>query len=297
MSQILPMKAVHASNQQADSLLKGVCDLHIHKEHTASVLEIARQAREAGYKAVMLKPGTWPCHEQAYLVQHELPGFQCFSSLVMNLAFGNRVNVYAAEQAIRTVGNPCRCIWMPTRQATYPPTVEANHPGPTIPVVDASGRVLPEVVRVMEICAEAGIIFASGHSSPEESLILARKAKDVGVNRFVITHANSRIWKHTHDQIKEAVDLGAYIEYCYLPRLWGPGTVFPHMPRQIPEEFVSYIRLVPERSFVSTDLGARGMPEPVDGMRMCVEEMIQSGVPQQEIDLLIRTNPAKLLGI
>jgi hypothetical protein len=69
------------------------------------------------------------------------------------------------------------------------------------------------------------------------------------------------------------------------------------MDRQTPEEFASYLRLAPERSFVSTDLGAQGMPEPVDGMRMCVEEMIQSGIPQHEIDLLVRTNPAKLLSL
>jgi hypothetical protein len=219
MSQILPVKAAHASNQQerqmnTDSLLKGVCDLHIHKEHAPGVLEMARQAREAGYKAVMLKPGTWPCHEQAFLAQQELPGFRCFSSLVMNLAFGDRVNVYAAEQAIKAIDNVCRCIWMPTQQAAYPSMVN-NRPGPTIPVVDASAHILPEVVRVMELCAEADIIFASGHSSPDESLILARQAKEVGVHKFVITHANSRIWKHTPDQIKKALILNIATSRAY----------------------------------------------------------------------------------
>lgn len=78
-----------------------------------------------------------------------------------------------------------------------------------VPVVDDNGRVLPEVVRVMEICAEANIIFATGHSSPEESIVLARKAREVGVKKCVVTHANSGIWKMTHDQIKQCIDLGA----------------------------------------------------------------------------------------
>ena len=230
-------------------------------------------------------------------MRQALPGFACFGSLVMNLAFGERVNIHTAKQALNTSGNLCRCIWMPTQDASYPPLAEAGHTGKTILVADTAGKILPEVVQVMELCAEADIIFATGHSSPDESLAMARTAKEIGLKRFVITHANSRIWKLTHDQIRQAVDLGAWIEYCYLPRLWGPGTGLPNMERQTKEEFLSYIRLVPERSFVSTDLGSAGLPDPVTGMGMCIEEMASSDVPQQEIAMLVRKNPAWLLNL
>lgn len=76
-------------------------------------------------------------------------------------------------------------------------------------MLDDNGKVLPEVVRVMEICAEVDIIFATGHSSPEESIVMARKAKDVGLRKFVVTHANSGIWRMTYDQIKQCIELGA----------------------------------------------------------------------------------------
>lgn len=305
ISQFLPEQVVHAAKvaeeSQADSLLEGVCDLHIHaapdiKARTVNELELSRRAKTAGYKAVLFKSNVWTCHDRAYLVQQALPGFGCFGSIVMNLALGDKINTYAVEQAIKTSGNLCRCVWMPTQNAAYPPTVEANHPGRTIPVVDASGRVLPEVLHVMELCAKADIIFATGHSSPEESLAMAREAKKIGVRKFVITHANSRIWKLTHDQIQQAIDMGAWIEYCYLPRLWGAGSGLPNMVRQTAEEFADYVRLVPERSFVSTDLGSAGMPEPIEGMRMCIKEMMNSGIPQQTIDLLVRRNPAWLIG-
>jgi hypothetical protein len=69
------------------------------------------------------------------------------------------------------------------------------------------------------------------------------------------------------------------------------------MERQTKEEFLSYIRLVPERSFVSTDLGSAGLPDPVTGMGMCIEEMASSDVPQQEIAMLVRKNPAWLLNL
>lgn len=139
---------------------------------------------------------------------------------------GGRVNPFAAEKAVNTTGGLCRCIWMPTQDAVYQ-NLSCCGKKEGIPVLDDSGRVLPEVVRVMEICAEAGIIFATGHSSPEECITLARKAREVGVGKFVVTHANSGIWTMTHEQIKRCIDLGAWIEYSYLTNLWGPGTGEP----------------------------------------------------------------------
>lgn len=101
----------------------------------------------------------------------------------------------------------------------------------------------------------------------------------------------------TQDQIKQAVDFGAFVEYCYLPRLWGPGTGNPQFTRQSREEFLNYVKIIPERSFISTDLGQRGNPNPIDGMRTCIHELLNAGIPQKSIDLMVRDNPAYLIGL
>ena len=285
----------------ADPLLAGVCDIHIHclpdtRARCIDELTLARQAKVAGYRALMYKSNDWSCHDRAYLIRQALPEFEVFGSLCMNRVHGDKVNVFAAEQAIKTTGSLCRCIWMPTLAAAYQHRYD-KLPGPGIPVLDPQGNVLPEVVRVMELCAEANIIFASGHSSPQESLILARKAKEIGVKKFVVTHVNSLIWKLTHDQIRQAVDLGAFVEYCFLPRLWGPGSGNPQFERQSHEEFLDYVRTIPERSFISTDLGQQGNPNPITGMRTCIRELSGAEIPQRDIDLLVRINPAHLIGL
>ncbi|WP_294477763.1 DUF6282 family protein [uncultured Victivallis sp.] len=285
----------------ADPLLAGVCDIHIHclpdtRARCIDELTLARQAKVAGYRALMYKSNDWSCHGRAYLIRQALPEFEVFGSLCMNCVHGDKVNVFAAEQAIKTTGSLCRCIWMPTLAAAYQHQCD-KLPGPGIPVLDPQGNVLPEVVRVMELCAEADIIFASGHSAPQESLILARKAKEIGVKKFVVTHVNSLIWKLTRDQILQAVDLGAFVEYCYLPRLWGPGSGNPQFERQSHEEFLTYVRTIPERSFISTDLGQQGNPNPITGMRTCIRELSGAEIPQRDIDLLVRTNPAHLIGL
>jgi hypothetical protein len=305
MSSVSSMHDERASGSQgsvaSDLTLKGVSDLHIHanpdsRERAMSELAFARQAQRAGYRSVMFKSNDFSSHDRAYLIREALPGFEAFGGLCMNRVHGDIVNVVAAQKALQTVGNLCRCIWMPTTDAAY--GVKAlKQPGTGIPVLSDAGTVLPQVVRVMELCAEADIIFATGHSSPDESLVLARKAREVGVKKFVVTHANSTIWKLTHDQIRQAVELGGYIEFCYLPNLWGPGTSLPDFARMSDAEFVAYVSVAPEHSFVTTDLGQLGMPNPVDGMRMCIAALQKAGVPQNAVDAMVRTTPAMLVGV
>ena len=208
-----------------DELLQGVCGIHLHcrpdtRERSMDEYSFMKDAMAAGYRAVMFKSNDFSCHDRAYIIRQALLGAECFGSFCMNRVHGNKVNPFAAQKAVETSGGLCRCIWMPTLDAAYPYLREGRKEK-GIPVLDNNGKVLSEVVKVMEICAEADIIFATGHSSSEESITLVCKAHDIGVKRIVVTHANSSIWNMTPDQIKRCIDLGAYIEYCYLPCLWG----------------------------------------------------------------------------
>lgn len=284
-----------------DEMLKGVSDLHVHaapdvKPRSIDELSFAREAQKAGYRSVMFKSNEWSCHDRVYLIRQALPGFTCFGSLCMNRTHGDSVNVYAAEMAVKTTGNFCKCIWMPTQAAAYQHAHD-KLPGKGIPVLSDTGKVLPEVVRVMEVCAEADIIFATGHSSPEESLVLAQQAKEVGVGKFVVTHANSHIWKMTRTQIMHVAELGGFIEYSYITNLWGPGTGVPMNERMSDEEFVEYAKIIPEHSVITTDLGQVDMPHPLDGMRMCIRALLSGGVPQNEIDMMVRATPARLMSL
>lgn len=305
MTDALPLRQAQASpsqqNSNFDETLKGVSDIHVHaapdtKARSIDELSFARQAQQAGYRSVMFKSNDWSCHDRAYLIRQALPNFACFGSLCMNRAHGDKVNVYAAQMAVATTGAYCRCIWMPTQAAAYQHAHD-KLAGKGIPVLSDGGTVLPEVVRVMEICAEADIIFASGHSSPQETLVLAHKAREVGLAKFVVTHANSHIWKLTRKQIMQVAELGGFIEYSYITNLAGPGTGVPMLKRMSDKEFVEYALIVPERSFITTDLGQVNMPHPLEGMRLCLQALAAGGVAPQDVDYMVRTNPAHLVGL
>lgn len=309
LSGVLPVKAEALSslaaenmeNTEDDELLKGVSDIHLHaapdsKARSGNELEFARAACKAGYKSMLFKSNDFSCHDRAYLIRQELPDFEVFGSLCMNRVHGDKVNAFAAEKAVNTTGNLCRCIWMPTQDAVYQ-NMRYHNRKEGIPVLNDAGQVLPEVVRVMEICSDANIIFATGHSSPEESMVLARKAREIGVRKLVVTHANSGIWKMTHEQIRRCMDLGAWIEYSYITNLWGPGTGLPDFERMSNREFADFARIAPEQSIITTDLGQVGMPHPVEGMRRCILALLENGLTQKQVDFMVRTNPSVLIGL
>lgn len=284
----------------SEDILTGVSDIHIHaapdsRLRSIDELGFARQAQQAGYRAVMYKSNDWSCHDRAFLIREALPGFEVFGSIIMNRLLGERVNAYAAEQALKTTGNLCRCIWMPTLDAAYQCSQEKRGRG--IPVLDISGRVLPEVVQVMEICAEADIVFATGHSSPAESLALARKAHEIGVGKFVATHVNTLIWTMTPDQIRQIVDLGGFVELCCLPCFWGPGTTMPQFTTMNEITFTNFARIAPERTFISTDMGQFGLPNPLEAMRSTMYSLINAGFSRAQIDTMAKSNPAHLMGL
>lgn len=107
-----------------NNMLKGVSDIHVHaapdsKTRLIDELSFARDAHAAGYRTIMYKSNDFSCHDRAYLIQQELPGFGVFGSLCMNKVHGDKVNPVAAEKAVNTTGKHCRCIWMPTQDAVY----------------------------------------------------------------------------------------------------------------------------------------------------------------------------------
>jgi len=39
------------------------------------------------------------------------------------------------------------------------------------------------------------------------------------------------------------------------------------------------------------------MPHPVDGMRRCILALLENGLAQKQVDFMVRSNPAQLVGL
>jgi predicted TIM-barrel fold metal-dependent hydrolase len=91
--------------------------------------------------------------------------------------------------------------------------------------------------------------------------------------------------------MKQLAQSGAYIEHAFWE--W-----MPTLTTNDPKVIVDAVKEIgAERSIMSTDLGQLYNPPAPEGMRLFIATMLRKGLDEQEIELMVKTNPAKLLNL
>lgn len=273
--------------------LTGVVDIHVHSDpdsvpRSIDAIDIAKLAKARGLRALVLKNHYEPTESVAYLVRKVVPGIELFGGIALNRTVGG-VNPAAVERMTRVKGGWGRVVWMPTFDAEN----QVRYAKETRPFVSVSrdGNLLPEVVEVLAIIAKNKLTLATGHSSPQEDLLLIREARRAGVERIVVTHAMLPPVAMNLQQMKEAARMGAYLEFVY-NALIGPNKAFDI------QEYATAIRgLGPEHCILSSDLGQAGNPLHPDGLAAFFQALRAAGFGVSEIERMAKINPAKLLGL
>ena len=147
-----------------------------------------------------------------------------------------------------------------------------------------NGELVPAAKDVIAVVAKHNLTLETGHSSPEECLMILREAKRQGVQRMVVTHALTVPVRMNIEQMREAAGLGAFIELVY--------------GRMNAAEYGRAIREVgPEHFILATDLGQPNLPLHPDGMLAFFAAMRKEGIPEADIERMAKTNPARALGL
>ena len=282
----------------APASVEGVVDLHVHSApdsgHRAiDALEIARIARDAGMRALLLKNHYAPTAGLAYSVERSVPGIKVFGGIALNSSMG--VNPIAVDHMARTTGGHGKVVWMPTFDSEHYHHVFRPNPN-RIPVA-RDGALLPSTLAVLDKIAQHGLVLATGHSSPEESLLLIRAAKERGIDRILVTHPLPEPVSMPVELQKVAASLGAMLEYPV-----GTALASNSQWRGSAEEklaaYVAAIREIgPEHVVISSDLGQSMNPIHTDGLAVFIGRLLQAGFSQPEVDRMTRINPAWLLGL
>jgi hypothetical protein len=266
--------------------LNGVIDFHVHSDpdsvpRSIDAIDLARLAKNRGMRGLVLKNHWESTASLAYVVRKEVPGIEIFGGIVLNLAVGG-LNPVAIERMTMVKGGWGRVVWMPTYDAENH-IRDSKENRPFISVAK-NGQLVPEVKEVIATVAKHNLTLETGHSSPEECLMIVREAKRQGVQRIVITHALTVPVRMSLDQIREAAGLGAYIELVY--------------GRMNAAEYGRTIRaLGPASIILATDLGQpRGLLHP-DGMLAFFEALRKEGISEADIERMATTNPAQALGL
>jgi hypothetical protein len=222
------------------------------------------------------------------MVRKLVPGLEAFGGIDLNRTVGG-VNPAAVEHMTHVKGGYGRVVWMPTFDAENQVHYSKEN-RPFVPV-SKNGRLLPEVRETIAIIARHHLVLETGHSSAEEGLMIVREGKRAGVEHMAVTHAMLPPVGMNVAQMKAAAAEGAYLEFVY-NALIGPKKAFDW------PEYSAAIRAVgPEHCIISSDLGQAGNPLHPDGLSAFFEGLRKQGFSAQEIAIMVKKNPAALLGL
>ena len=287
------------------SALAGVIDLHVHSAPDVFIrsvddIEVAEMAKRRGMRALLLKNHVSASADRAWLVMKVVPGIELFGGVVLNKSVGG-VNPVAVEALYRNSGGRGKVVWLPTFDSENHLRLNKEKGAEAGLRVAVNGKLLPETEEVLKIIARENLSLATGHVAPEESLAVIKRAKELGVKNIIVTHALADVPGMTIEQAKQAAQMGAYIEYCFGNDLRSPTAYLPGLRnarRLSIKDTVEHARQIGVQSMIlSTDLGQFGNPTPADGMQLLIDGLKREGVSQDDIDQMVKKNPAHFLGL
>ncbi|HVY05615.1 MAG TPA: DUF6282 family protein [Burkholderiales bacterium] len=283
---------------------RGTIDFHVHSEpdvfgRSMDDIDVATLAKRKGMRGLVLKNHVTMTADRAVLVMKAVPGIEIFGGIVLNNAVGG-INPAAVEWMYRMSGGRGKVVWLPTFDSDMHIKTLVDPKGSGIEVAPG-GVVTPQLEEVLKIIARENLVLATGHVHAEEVVAVVRRAKELGVKNILITHALTNIPGLSMDQVREVTKMGAIIEYCYLQSMTGPDAQHPWMKHWSKVSLKDVAKVVaevgPEHMLLSTDLGQHANMAHPDGMEDMITGLLKEGVSQADIDLMVKKNPARLLGL
>jgi hypothetical protein len=298
---------IHISDR-AWKALEGAYDLQVHVgpdviARRIDDIDCAREFVAHGMKGFVLKSHYIQTGERAQVVTKAVPGSRVFGAVTLNHSVGG-LNPVAVEIAGRS---GCKIVWMPTVDAQNETAgrldggtaklpfwakiqrelaAEGISP-PPLSVVDEAGTLVEPARRCLERIAKHNMILATGHLGRREIFALVRTAKEMGLQKVVVTHAEFPSQNLSGDEQKELADNGAMIEHCFTTTYTAKAT-WEHAFENIRRTGVS-------RTIVSTDLGQTINPPVADGFAMFAQRLLDAGFSMDDVRTMAVTNPTRLV--
>jgi hypothetical protein len=297
-------------SEVVERLLDGAVDMHVHPypspfPRRMDAAEAAQRAADAGMRAIVVKS---PHHDTAMdvaaLREHGIAssGIDVFGGIALNTQVGG-LNPHAVNLCLAMGG---KVVWFPTIASPKHIEHHREHPQLKFPSLavdlipeepidvfaNGDGTLRPEVHEILTMIADADAVLASGHMPAQSIIAVFEAAKEHGVRRMIVNHPNFVI-EASKDEVKKLADLGALIEHSLC--MYDEESSFHNW--QI-DTLVDWIRWVgPERSSLGSDLGQAGNPFPADSFRKICSRLLEAGMTEREVRMLVADNPARLLGV
>jgi len=293
---IVKMKAPRFDLDRVWKLMDGLVDVHCHSGPAATthrlydVLDMAKQASKVGQRALVSKAHNVPTTRDAIVAQkchnewaaaNNKKRVDLFGGVVLNYAVGG-LNPDAVVSAYRLGG---KYVWLPNLDAAHHRRVVGAEGG--IELLDENDKVVPELKEILSLIAEGDMTLGVGHNSTKERFAVVDEAVKIGVKRIEVNHVNFPLTRMTPEQAKTIASKGALVG-IYVMEFQPPLFYL--------EEALDIIRVVgPEHIVIASDCGHFQMPPPVESLRLMITELLLHGIPDKDVEKMVKTNPATLV--
>jgi hypothetical protein len=284
--------------------IRGAIDLHLHAKPSlfprlATDREVAKAASQAGLAGILLKSHHESTVDRALKLAPGFPDLRIFGGIVLNNHVGG-IDPVIVESALES---GAKQVWLPTIDANAHARAFGGTGGFDTQAMRQDDRgaeginlikedkLRPEVVSVLGLVAEYDAILGTAHQSYEELRLIIPQARQAGVEKILLTHPFFVVPRLSLEQTEELVAQGATAEftYCTVSPKWACATI-----AAVAEAAKT---LGAENCILTSDAGQPYNPMPPEALRLFAQGLSEMGVAETDIDLMIRRNPARLLGL
>jgi len=295
-------------SDRAWEAIRGAYDLQVHVapdviERRTDDVDLAKDFLSHGLKGFVLKSHYIPTAERAKVVRRSVPGIEAYGAITLNHSVGG-FNPVAVEIAGRS---GAKIVWMPTVDAANETAGRLDGPNTKLPFwakiqrelaaegispaplspLGSGGNVTEAGKLCLERIAKHNMILATGHLGRHEIFKLVSKAREMGVKKIVVTHAEFPSQSLTGEEQKQLADMGAVIEHCFTTT---------HTNKARWEDLFTNVRKTGiERTMLSTDLGQTINPPVAEGFALYAQRFLDAGFSADEIQHMAATIPARLV--
>lgn len=280
---------------QIDRLYEGSIDMHVHVnpdpewDRRLDTYETAVCAQAGGMRAFVAKSFFYPTTTESLITSKVVEGVTAFGSVT--IGYSTTGDIDNAPVTIRNHAKlGCKVIWFPAFDSWYCRKGIGREGG--INILDENGNLKEGAKEICQIAKEYNMVVCKGHMSYPETKALFEYCKEIGITKMVATHVLADSWGvFKREEIQYLSDLGAYTEFVL-------GNLMPRLGSLDPADYVDLIHeLGAEKCIMSTDFGQCMDPTAAEGMRYYIGTMLQFGCTDEEVEWMVKKNPAKLLDI
>lgn len=298
------------ASKRARALLEGAIDLHVHvkpavRNRVGDSRELVEAAAAVGMRGVLFKDHDRSTVPDAHHARTVGTGLEAIGAVCLNAPVGG-LNPAAAEAALQMGAG---AVFLPTDSARNDGRFWVEKLGSAerrsaavgehgrewtmeIDALDGHGALLPETRAVIDLCARSGALVCTGHLGAAEVTAVVDECAARGAS-VVVTHAPMFTMAGA-DLLAKWAAAGAVLELVAV-------TCCGHLPQEIMRSYTMEAALVSEvgaSAFtLSSDLGQVGNPAPADGLATFVEGLLGEGIPEDDVAVMTRVNPARALGL